>query len=59
VTIRLFDLSGREIQTVLDGEVEPGYHHIHLPSSTLVAGIYFCHMEAEAFSATLKLVLLK
>jgi hypothetical protein len=59
VTIRLFDVSGREVQTLVDGEVEPGYHSADLRAGGLAGGIYFCRMEAEDFSTTLKLVLLR
>ena len=59
VTIRLFDVSGREIGTLIDGQVEPGHHETELRASGLGGGIYFCRMDAQGFSATKKLVLLK
>jgi hypothetical protein len=59
VTIRLFDVGGREISTLIDGYVEPGYHEAELRASGLGGGIYFCRMDATGFSATKKLVLIK
>lgn len=59
VTIRLFDITGREVRTLVAGRVEPGNHETDLGAAGLNGGIYFCRMEAGAFSATRKLVLLR
>jgi hypothetical protein len=59
VTIRLFDVTGREIQTLVNDTVQPGYHRITLPPRGLAPGIYFCRMMSGDFSATRKLVLLR
>lgn len=59
VMIRLYDITGREVRTLVAGHVEPGYHQIELRVPGLTGGIYFCRMDAQGFSATKKLVLLK
>ena len=59
VTIRLFDITGREVRTLFAGHVEPGYHEVDLHAHGLIGGIYFCRMDAGSFSATKKLVLLR
>ena len=59
VTIRLFDITGREVRTLVAGQVEPGYHEADLRAPGLMGGIYFCRMDAGNFSATRKLVLLR
>ena len=59
VTIRLFDVTGRRVQTLANGHVEPGYHEARLRPQGLAGGIYFCRMDAAGFSATKRFVLLR
>jgi hypothetical protein len=59
VSIRLFDITGREVWTLVAGQVEPGYHEADLRAPGLTGGIYFCRMDAGGYSATRKLVLLR
>ncbi len=59
VTIRLFDVMGRQVQTLVNGHVQPGYHEARLRPDGLSGGIYFCRMEAKGFAATKRFVLLR
>jgi hypothetical protein len=59
VAIRLYDVTGREVRTLLEGEIPSGRHTIELDGAALAAGIYFCRMTAPAFSETRRLVLVK
>lgn len=59
VTIRLYDASGREVRTVVDGDVEPGRHAVVLSATGLPSGVYFYRMTAGTFTETRKMVLLK
>jgi hypothetical protein len=59
VAIRLYDVTGREVRTLLEGELPPGDHTIELDGAALAAGIYFCRLTAPAFSETRRLVLVK
>jgi hypothetical protein len=59
VTIRLYDVTGRQIQAVVDRTVEAGYHETRIKSLGLGGGVYFCRMETRGFTATQKLVLLR
>jgi hypothetical protein len=59
VSIRIFDITGREVSTLATGWAEPGYHEAPLRVQGLAGGIYFCRMDAKGFSATRKLVLVK
>ncbi len=59
VTLRLFDITGREVWAFTPGQVEPGYHETDMRAPGLAGGIYFCRMDAKGFSATKKLVLLR
>lgn len=59
VALRLFDVTGRQVRTLLEGELPPGFHTVLLDGTALAAGVYFCRMTAPAFSETRRLVLVK
>jgi len=59
VTIRLYDVAGREVRTLVDGELPAGWHQEVLHASGLASGVYLCRMEAAEFVDTRKLLLLK
>jgi hypothetical protein len=59
VSIRLYDVRGREVMAVVDRELEPGVHTQVLHADGLSSGVYFCRMEAGRFVQNRKLVLLK
>jgi hypothetical protein len=59
VMIKLYDVNGREVRTLVEGEVEPGYHSVTLDGTDLSCGVYFCRMASGHFVEMRKLVLLK
>ena len=59
VALRLYDVTGRQVRTLLEGELPPGFHTVPLDGTALAAGVYFCRMIAPAFSETRRLVLVK
>ena len=59
VTIKLYDILGREVRTVVDDPMDPGYHTTVLDAAGLSSGVYFCRMMAERYVETRKVVLVK
>lgn len=59
VTMRLYDVAGREVRTLVDEERPAGWHQAVLHASGLSSGVYLCRMEAGEFVDTRKLLLLK
>jgi len=59
VTLRIFDLSGREITTLVNGQVEAGEHTLEWTAEGLPSGTYFYTLSAANYTATKKLMLLK
>lgn len=59
VTLKIFDLLGREVATLVNEEMKPGRYERMFDGSNLASGVYFYHLTAEAFSQTKKLVLLQ
>jgi photosystem II stability/assembly factor-like uncharacterized protein len=59
VIVKLFDLLGREIATLVD-EIRPqGAYRVRWDASNLPSGVYFCRLSVGDFLATKKLLLLK
>jgi hypothetical protein len=59
LTIKVYDLMGRKVATIFDGVQQAGNYTAILDGSNLTSGIYFYRMEANGFTETKKLVLLK
>ena len=59
VVIKVFDLLGREVETLVNEEKAAGNYNIQFNGSSLSNGIYFYRMRAGDFFQTKKLVLLK
>ena len=48
VTIKLFDILGREIETIVDGYYEAGNHStLYIANSELSSGVYFYQLRVE------------
>ncbi len=59
VTIRILDVSGREVTTLINNDIQAGNHQITWNVSNEPTGIYFCRIETESFAKTTKLALIK
>ncbi|MFH1690809.1 MAG: T9SS type A sorting domain-containing protein [Candidatus Eisenbacteria bacterium] len=59
VTIRVYDVSGREVRTLVDADMEPGRYSETLDAAGLAGGVYFARMTADTYTETMKLVLIK
>ncbi|MBM3324144.1 MAG: T9SS type A sorting domain-containing protein, partial [Calditrichaeota bacterium] len=49
VSVKVFDLLGREVATLVHGTVSAGSHAIVWDAGDLPSGVYLCRMEAEGF----------
>ena len=59
VSIKIYDLSGRLVKTLVDGLKCPGYYSVDWSPRNSLSGIYFVKMEAGSFKATKKLILVR
>ena len=64
VTLLIYDILGREVATLLNGELEPGYHSVmwngqNKMGQAVRAGMYFYSIQAGALRQTKKIVLIK
>lgn len=59
VTLRVFDILGREVATLVNEEMEPGRHAREFAGSGLASGFYLYRLRAGDFVQTRKLVLVR
>ena len=59
VNVTVFDLSGKEIVTLINDVKTAGYYTIDFNASNLSSGIYFYRISAGNFTATKKMTIIK
>jgi len=59
VNLRVYDMIGREVATLLNEERNAGLHSIRFDGSSLSTGVYFYTLKAGSYVASKKLLLLK
>jgi hypothetical protein len=59
VTLKLYDIVGREAQVLVDGIQEPGYKSVQFDASTLASGVYLYRLQAGTFIETRKMLVIK
>jgi len=59
VTLKIYDIMGREVQTLVNENKNSGTYEARFDASNLPSGMYFCKMTAGDFSAQNKMLLIK
>ncbi|MEG8946487.1 T9SS type A sorting domain-containing protein [Rosettibacter firmus] len=59
VTIKVYDILGREIKTLVNGVKHPGKYDVIFDGSKLSAGVYYYRIQAGNFSDTKKMLLIE
>jgi hypothetical protein len=60
VTLKVYDVIGREVATLLNGDVrEAGNHSVSFNASRFASGVYFYRLSAGSFVETKKMLLVK
>jgi hypothetical protein len=59
VVIKVFDILGNEIETLVNEEKPAGYYAVEFNAATLPSGVYFYQLKVEDFVSTKKMILLK
>ena len=59
ITLKIYDLLGKEINVLIDEYKEAGIHEIDFNASRLSSGVYFYRLNAGEFTETKKMILLK
>jgi hypothetical protein len=59
VSLRVYDVSGREVATLVNEEFVAGSYLVRFDAESLASGVYFYRLQAGDFTDTRKLILLK
>lgn len=59
VNLTLFDISGREVATIVNEVQQAGYYSYTFNGANLSSGIYFYKIQTEQFSETKRMMLIK
>ncbi|MBL8007511.1 MAG: T9SS type A sorting domain-containing protein [Ignavibacteria bacterium] len=59
VSITLFDMTGRQVATIVNEAKTAGYYTVQFNASNLSSGMYFYRIAASDFVSTKKMVLIK
>lgn len=59
VRLKIYDVSGREVATVVDGQYDAGWYTVTIDASSLASGVYLYRLTAGRYSDVKKLTLLR
>jgi hypothetical protein len=58
MTLKIYDLHGREVATVVDERMPAGEHTVRFDARSLPVGIYFCRVRIGEKVETIKMIIL-
>jgi hypothetical protein len=59
VKLRVFNILGKEVTTLVNGFQSAGNHSAHFLASNIASGVYFYRLEAEGYTAMRHMLLVK
>jgi hypothetical protein len=59
VSLKVYDIQGREVYQLVDSYMEAGYHSIQWDATSVVSGVYIVKLVAGEFTAVQKVALVK
>ena len=59
VSLKVYDVLGREVATLVDGMQEAGSKSVGFASNNLTSGVYFYRLQTEKYNAVRKFLLMK
>ena len=55
----MYDITGREVNAIVNGSKSAGYYEISFDASGLPGGVYLYSLSFESFTNTKRMVLIK
>jgi len=59
VTLSIYNLQGRDVATLIEGNMNAGYHSVVWDANAYSSGVYFVKMMSGSYTNTQKLMLIK
>lgn len=59
VTLKIYDLSGKEIATVINSNLAAGTYNVKWEPNGLSSGVYYYKLDADGFTDTKRMVIIK
>lgn len=59
VTLKIYDIQGREVQTLVDEELTAGHYKMAFNAQALASGVYFYRLRIGDFQAVKKMLLMQ
>ncbi|MEX0720462.1 MAG: family 43 glycosylhydrolase [Balneolaceae bacterium] len=59
VSLKVFDMLGREVTTLVNGRISAGQQQVHFDASALSSGMYIYQLQTDGFVQTRKMMLIK
>jgi hypothetical protein len=59
VTLRIYDILGSEVATLVNEEKEAGYYEVNWNASNLASGVYIYRLQTGSFVSVKKMMLLR
>ncbi|MDP8208478.1 MAG: choice-of-anchor D domain-containing protein [Candidatus Electryonea clarkiae] len=59
ITIQIFTVQGRLVGTLVDGNLDAGYHNVSWNAAEMSTGMYFIKMHSSSYQAMKKVILIK
>jgi len=59
VTLKVYDILGKEVQTLVNEQLQPGSYEVTFDGSNLPSGVYFYQLRAGDFIETKKMLIIK
>lgn len=63
VSLKVYDITGKEVASLVDGNISAGYYTVQFNGTNLASGVYFYRIIAEnstdKFTKTMKMILVK
>lgn len=59
ISLKVFDMLGREVSTLVNGQISAGQHSVTFDASLLSSGLYFYQLQTAEFTQTRRMLLIK
>ena len=59
VTLKIYDVLGREVSTLINKNQQPGEYEVYFNAAQFPSGVYFYNLKADQYLSTKKMILLK